>query len=47
MKCAVIKKFGKEIQNLVIEKRDDPEATGENVRIKIAATARSSALTPA
>lgn len=39
MKCAVIKEFGRDISNLVIEERDDLAATGENVRVKVIATA--------
>ncbi|RMF96146.1 MAG: NAD(P)H-quinone oxidoreductase [Candidatus Schekmanbacteria bacterium] len=39
MKCAVIKKFGKEIENLVIEEREGLKAEECNVKVKIAATA--------
>ena len=39
MKCAVIKKFGKEIENIAIEERDDLRASGENIRVKVSATA--------
>ncbi|MBI5374889.1 MAG: NAD(P)H-quinone oxidoreductase [Candidatus Schekmanbacteria bacterium] len=39
MKCWVIKKFGNEIENLVIEERAEPAATGENIRVKVLATA--------
>ena len=39
MKCAVIKKLGKEIENIVIEKRDDLVAIGEYVRVKVLSTA--------
>ena len=39
MRCAVIKRFGKELSNLVIEEREDLAATGEYVRVRVAATA--------
>lgn len=39
MKCAVIKKFGRELSNLVIEEKDDLVAAGENIRVKVSATA--------
>ncbi len=39
MRCAVIKGFGKEIANLVLEERDDLTATGEFVRVRVTATA--------
>jgi putative PIG3 family NAD(P)H quinone oxidoreductase len=39
MRCAVIKRFGKEIANLVFEDRDDPAATGESIRVRVTATA--------
>jgi putative PIG3 family NAD(P)H quinone oxidoreductase len=39
MRCAVIKRFGKEIRNLVIEEREDLVATGEFVRVRVMATA--------
>jgi NADPH2:quinone reductase len=39
MKCAVIKTFGKAISNLVVQERKDLVADGENVRVRVAATA--------
>ena len=39
MKCAVIEKHGKEIGNLVIREREDPVARGENIRVRVIATA--------
>lgn len=39
MKCAVIEKYGSDIGNLVIREREDPVARGENVRVRVAATA--------
>jgi NADPH2:quinone reductase len=39
MKCAVIKKHGKEIENLVIQEREDLVARGENIRVRVTATA--------
>jgi len=39
MRCAVIKESGKELSNLVMEEREDPTAMGENVRVKVSATA--------
>lgn len=39
MKCGVIKKFGRELGNLVIEEKDDLVATGENVRVRVLASA--------
>jgi NADPH2:quinone reductase len=39
MKCAVIEKHGKEIENLVIQEREDLTARGENIRIRVTATA--------
>lgn len=39
MKCAVIKRFGKELGHLVIEKREDLAAEGENIRVSVSATA--------
>jgi putative PIG3 family NAD(P)H quinone oxidoreductase len=39
MKCAVIEKFGPEIDNLAFQERSDLMATGENVRARVAATA--------
>ncbi|MBW1980015.1 MAG: NAD(P)H-quinone oxidoreductase [Deltaproteobacteria bacterium] len=38
MKCAVIEKFGREVNNLVIQQRPDLEASGEFVRIRVTAT---------
>ena len=39
MKCAVIEKHGKEIENLVIQEREDLVARGENIRVRVTATA--------
>ncbi len=39
MQCAVVHIFGERIDNLVIEARPDPTAAGENVRVRVAATA--------
>jgi putative PIG3 family NAD(P)H quinone oxidoreductase len=39
MKCAVIEKFGKEVENLVIQEREDLVARGENIRVRVTATA--------
>jgi len=39
MRCAVIKRFGKELSNLAVEKREDLVPTGEFVRVRVAATA--------
>ena len=39
MKCAVIEKYGKELNNLFIKEKDDLVATGENIRVKVSATA--------
>jgi putative PIG3 family NAD(P)H quinone oxidoreductase len=39
MKCAVIENFGKAISNLVIKERKDLVPSGENVRIRVTATA--------
>ncbi len=39
MRCAVIERFGKELSNVVIQERDDLVATGEFVRVRVAATA--------
>jgi putative PIG3 family NAD(P)H quinone oxidoreductase len=39
MKRVVIKSFGREITNLVIEERDDLVARGEYIRVKVSATA--------
>ena len=39
MKCAVIKKHGKEIKNLVIQEREGLVARGENIRVRVTATA--------
>lgn len=39
MRCAVIKKFGKEIENLVIEEREGLKAEGRNIKIRVGATA--------
>lgn len=39
MKCAVIEKHGKELENLVIQEREDLIARGENIRVRVTATA--------
>ena len=39
MKCAVIEKHGKELENLVIQEREDLVARGENIRVRVTATA--------
>jgi len=39
MKCAVIEKYGKELENLVIQEREDLVARGENIRVRVTATA--------
>ena len=39
MQCAVIEKHGKEIENLVIQERDDLVARGESIRVRVTATA--------
>ena len=39
MKCAVIKAFGKAVSNLTIQTRADLVASGENVRVRVTATA--------
>ena len=39
MKCVVIKKQGREIENLVLEEREKPEAGGEQIRVRVTATA--------
>lgn len=39
MKCAVIQRHGTELTNVVIQNREDLTATGEDVRVKVVATA--------
>jgi len=39
MKCAVIEHYGKDLSNLVIREREDLEASGEDVRVRVVATA--------
>ena len=39
MKCAVIRGFGQDLDNLVITEREDLEASGEDIRVKVVATA--------
>lgn len=39
MKCAVIERHGREIENLVIQEREDLVARGENIRVRVTATA--------
>lgn len=39
MLCAVIEKHGKEIENLVLQDREAPVARGENIRVRVTATA--------
>ena len=39
MKCAVIRKHGNDISNLEIVERESPCATGENIRVRVTATA--------
>lgn len=39
MQCAVVHIFGESVENLAIQSRPDPTATGENILIKVAATA--------
>jgi len=39
MRCAVISRFGKELDALRIVERPDLTATGENIRVRVAATA--------
>jgi putative PIG3 family NAD(P)H quinone oxidoreductase len=39
MRCAVIEKHGKQIENLVIQEREDLQARGENIRVRVTATA--------
>lgn len=39
MRCAVIKRYGDDVGNLVIEERPDLRAEGENIRVRVAATA--------
>ena len=41
MLCAAIEKQGKEIENLVIQEREDLVARGENIRVRVTATAIS------
>jgi putative PIG3 family NAD(P)H quinone oxidoreductase len=43
VRCAVIQSFGKEIDRLVIQERDDLVATGENIRVRVSATAMNRA----
>jgi putative PIG3 family NAD(P)H quinone oxidoreductase len=39
MRCAVVHIFGEDLENLVLEDRSDLEATGEDVRVRVTATA--------
>lgn len=39
MKCAVIRRYGEELSNLVLTEREEPGASGENVRVRVTATA--------
>jgi putative PIG3 family NAD(P)H quinone oxidoreductase len=39
MLCAVIERHGKEIENLVFREREAPVARGENIRVRVTATA--------
>ncbi|MDY6855398.1 MAG: NAD(P)H-quinone oxidoreductase [Thermodesulfobacteriota bacterium] len=39
MRCAVIEKFGKDLNNLVITEREDLKSNGEEVRVNVTATA--------
>jgi putative PIG3 family NAD(P)H quinone oxidoreductase len=39
MNCAVIQDYGADVSNLAFQDREDPVATGENIRVRVSATA--------